>query len=241
MLRRAAAIVAVSPTVAGSIAAGLPDVADRIHTIPNGADPSRFEVGPSPELRRRLGLDSSPVLLYLGRVVPEKGCDDLIRAVAALSEPRPRVLIVGPGAHGAELAALAATLGVGMVHVPGVEHEAIPDYLALADVFVLPSRHQEGMPFTLVEAMLAARPVIATAIGGVPDMLFDGVSALLVAPGDVPALSGAVRRLLADGPLRRRLAAAARDEARGRYSLDTMIDAIEGLLRRVASTRSACA
>lgn len=243
MLRSAAAIVCVSRTVAESIAAGLPRSADKIRIVPNGADPGVFRVSPADvvSLRRELKLDARPVLLYLGRVVPEKGGETLVRAVATLAEPRPQLLIVGPGPHATELRTLAATLDVPLTLVPGVEHHQTPRYLSVADLFILPTHHFEGLPFTLIEAMFCRRPIIACDIGGVSEIIRHEHTGLLTLPRNPVALAAAITRLLADRRLRESLAAAGYKHARRCYSLEAMIDSTETLLRETCAAGSICA
>jgi glycosyltransferase involved in cell wall biosynthesis len=230
MLRRAAAIVAVSETVAESIRDGLPGCAGKIRVVLNGADPAIFRVAPDEVLRRTVNPDGRPLLMYLGRVVKEKGGEDLLRAVAMLPEPRPRVAFVGPGLYGDELRAIAAELGVGATVVPGVAHGDVPRYLALADVFVLPSYHAEGLPFSLIEAMLCRRAIVATDIGGVREVITNGRTGLLVPPRDAEQLARAIARFLGDAAIRRRYGDAAHADAMARFSLDAMTSNLERLL-----------
>ncbi len=184
-------------------------------------------------LRRSLGVGEGPVVLNLGRVVPEKGGEDLLRAVAAMPEPRPRTVIVGPGPYGTDLRRIAGALGVPFTLVPGAEHREVGLYLSLADVFVMPTRHQEGLPFTLVEAMMARRPVVACDIGGVSEIVRHQQTGLLVGPGDIAGLSAAMLRMLREPDLARRLADAGRALALERFSLGAMVDATLRVLRAV--------
>jgi glycosyltransferase involved in cell wall biosynthesis len=239
LLERADAIIADSQAAADSVAAGLGGARPKLHVIPNAADPALFEIDPArtAALRRSLGLGDGPVVLNLGRVVPEKGGEDLLRAVAAMPEPRPRTVIIGPGAYGSELRQIAGALCVPFTLVPGTEHRDVGLYLSLADVFVMPTRHQEGLPFTLAEAMMARRPVVACDIGGVSEIVRHEQTGLLVRPGDIAGLSAAMLRLLREPGLARRLADAGRALALERFSLGAMVDATVRVLLIVRQSR----
>jgi glycosyltransferase involved in cell wall biosynthesis len=107
--------------------------------------------------------------------------------------------------------------------VGGAEKEA---WLQSATVFVLPS-YAEAMPMALLEAMAAGVPTLSTAVGGIPDVVTDGVNGILIAPGDVAALERQLRRLLEDRKLASRLAAAARDTVRLRFAADRVLARLE--------------
>ena len=166
-------------------------------------------------LRLALGLSQQTrVLLTVGRLSKEKGHADLIQAVARIRETSPstelRLLIVGGGPEWKRLEALSSHLNLQRtVAFLGHQNDVGP-YYALAEVFVLPS-HSEGSPNVLLEAMARGLPVVATEVGGVPEIATDERDALLVQRHDVAALARAVLRVLDDGVLRERLANAARD------------------------------
>ena len=149
--------------------------------------------------------DEPPHALYIGRLSEEKGVLELAEAARGLP-----LVVVGDGPLRAQLpAALAA--------VPPAEVGA---YLERAAVVVCPSR-REGYGVVAREAMAYARPVIATAVGGLPDAVIDGETGLLVPPGDVPALRAALERLLGDAELRRTLGANARRSVEERLGFGT--------------------
>ena len=162
------------------------------------------------------GDDDQPVtaggepcqLLFVGRLDAVKGVLVLFDAVAALivGGAALRLTLVGDGPQRAELEAKAARLGISeSVHFAGYRSQAeVRDHLAAADVFVLPS-FAEGVPVSLMEAMAAQLPVVATNVGGVTELVHDGVNGLVVAPGDVDALGAALDRLVGDVDLRGRL------------------------------------
>jgi len=159
--------------------------------------------------RAALGLrDGQRVVLAIGRLSREKGHAHLIRA-AATWQNGARLVIIGDGPERPALERLARDLGVGArVTLPGVTNDVAPFY-ALADVFVLPSL-SEGSPNVLLEAMSNGLPIVASRVGGVPELAEDGVTALLGPPKDPAFIARAVDLLLKDPELGRRLGAAAR-------------------------------
>ena len=164
-------------------------------------------------LRARLGLPpGARILLTIGRLSCEKGHCDLVRAIRVLhalrQEPEFRLVIVGDGPERAKIRTLASALGLeGTVVLTGHQANVQPFY-ALADLFVLPSR-SEGSPNVLLEAMAAGVPIVATKVGGVPEIVCHGESALLVEAGDSRAMAEAILRLLQDSRLAHRLAQSA--------------------------------
>ena len=152
-----------------------------------------------------------PVVLAVGRLAAQKGFGALVEAAARWGDiqPAPRLVIVGEGPLGAELRSQAARLGVDAVFAG--QRGDVPALLAAADVFVLPSRW-EGQPFVLQEALAAGVPVVATRVGGTPQVTGED-AALLVPPGDPARLADAVRAVLTDPGLAARLRKAAADRA----------------------------
>lgn len=175
------------------------------------------------------GPATRPVVLGAGRLAPQKGFGVLLEAAAALGDldPVPLVVIAGDGPLGAELPARAAALGVDAVFAG--HRDDVPALLGLAAVFVLPSLW-EGQPLVLQEALRAGTPVVATRVGGIPGLTGD--AALVIPPGDAPALAAAVRSVLTD-PL---LAAALRVAAASRAAvLPSPADAVDAALTAYAA------
>jgi glycosyltransferase involved in cell wall biosynthesis len=164
-------------------------------------------------------------LICLARLARQKGLDVLLQALPAVrAAVGPVTLtICGEGPEGPELAALADRLGVAdAVYFPGVVEDVAPR-LALAEVFVLPSRY-EGMPFALLEAMAAGLPVVASAVPGNTNVVRDGLDGLLVPPEDPAALAAAITRLLREPDLAARLGPAARGRAATEFGVKAMVD-----------------
>jgi len=182
--------------------------ASRTVVIPNGVSLDRP--------RRRHADARAPVeLLAVGRLQEPKDFVTLVRAARRLSGVRVRIAGDGPDrpALEAELARLGAA-----VELLG-ERDDVPALLARSDVFVLPSR-SEGMPMSVLEAMAAELPVVASAVGGVPELVSDGETGALVPPGDPEALAAALAPLVADAGMRARLGRAGRERVQREFGLD---------------------
>jgi glycosyltransferase involved in cell wall biosynthesis len=185
-------------------------------------------------LRTALGLRASErVVVAVGRLSREKGQCHLIRAAAAWRGGA-RLVIVGDGPDRAALERLARDLGVGAsVIFAGMTNNVAP-YYALADVFVLPSL-SEGSPNVLLEAMAAGLPVVATRVGGVPEIAADGTSALIGPSKDPAFLAHAVDRLLGNPDLARRLGAAARRAVLSRHTPERRAETLSRLYAALAA------
>lgn len=189
---------------------------------------------PAPEEAHR-PLDRRPVLLFFGEIARHKGVFELARAFAQTARALPAVQLVyaGTGRAVDETRELIATLGLSdRVEFTGwLEAQRKRAALAGATVFVLPS-YVEGMPMALLEAMSFGLPVIATSVGGVPEIVTHDVDGLLVPPGDVDALAAAIARLMSDPRLRERLGRAARETVATRFSLDFAVERLLWIYRR---------
>jgi glycosyltransferase involved in cell wall biosynthesis len=186
---------------------------------------------PDAETRPRVGRAPAgrPMILAAGRLAAQKGFDLLLDAAAHWLDldPAPLLAIAGDGPLAGELRARAASLGVDAAFLG--HRDDIADLLAAAAVFVLPSRW-EGQPLILQEALRAGSAIVATRVGGIPDLV-GGDAALLVAPYDAPALAAAVRTVLTDASLAHRLRVAA---SRRGAALPTTDDAVAAALAAYA-------
>ncbi len=213
--RQAARVIAVSATLRNQALRTWPG--GRIDIVPNGVDVDRFRPRDLANSARNDGL---LVLLATARLAEFKGLQHLLAAVALLPEEwrrRTRVCLCGQGPFEGELRRQAQAAGLEQqVEFAGlVPYADVPARLREADVFVLPSL-REGMPLAVLEAMASGVPVVASTVGGIPDVVRDGANGVLVPPGDPGALRDAIARLAADPGLRLRLGAAARREAMAR-------------------------
>jgi glycosyltransferase involved in cell wall biosynthesis len=196
VLRGARLVIAASSALAAS-ARELG--ASEVHVIPSGVD-----------LPPDVGAEASPPeVLYAGRLSPEKGVLELVEAAGGM-----KLVVAGDGPL--------------REHVPGalgfVPHDELQRLYARAAVVACPSR-REGFGVACLEAMAHARPVVATDVGGLRDLVVDGETGLVVPPRRPDALRAALERLLGDEELRRRLGAAGRERARERFSWDAITEA----------------
>ena len=210
---------------------GIP--AERIAIRHNMVKP--FVAPPASEVARLRGElripEGIPVILSVGRLSREKGHLDLISALGRLRGRTWRLVLVGEGPERDRIEKLCAGLGLtDAVILTGLQRDVWP-YYALADVVALPS-HSEGSPNVLLEAMAAGRAVVATAVGGVPEIATDGENALLVAAGDNEAMAGAIARLMDDQERRRRLGSNAAKIAPG-YAPEAYCESLLGIYRKV--------
>ncbi|MGE3275485.1 MAG: glycosyltransferase [Vicinamibacterales bacterium] len=203
--------------------------AGKVAVVPNGIDCDRF--------RPRLHAGREPLrrVVTVANLRPEKGHDVLVDAAAAVLARHPDASfdLVGAGPERERIAARAAERGLGdRVRFLGPRDD-IPEVLAAADIFVLPSR-TESLPNAVLEAMAAGLPVVASAVGGLVDVIDDGRSGLLVPADNPPVLADRLVRLMDDASLGARLGEAARREVRDRYSFDRMVDAFDRLYGQAA-------
>jgi glycosyltransferase involved in cell wall biosynthesis len=236
--RLADCVLANSPSVAATLADVDGVDASRIAVIPNFVDESAF-IPPSDDRRRRelreLGVpDDALVAGIVARLTPVKDHASALRAVASLTPTWPRLHLVlfGDGEHRLALEQLAGDLGIAeRVHFAGMRSNT-RNLHWLADISLLCSL-SEGFPNSVVEAMAAARPVIATDVGGNPDAVRDGETGLLVRPCDPRGLAAAIHRLASDADLRLAMGRAGQRRARAQYHRDVVLPAIETLYERL--------
>lgn len=232
MLRDAAAVIALSPQGRAELEAIAPGVA--VEVIPNPiVIPAKAGIPLDARLR---GQDRA--VLFLGMVTEAKGAFDLLRAWAQVAPRHPGAKLVMAGAGEIERGrALAAELGIAAsVEFPGwVVGEAKDRLLAEATVFTLPS-HAEAMPMSVLEAMAAGVPVVASSVGGVPWALDEGRAGVLVPPSNVEALAAALDRLLADAAERKRLAVAGLTRVAGTFAASVVLPRLEALWKRFGNS-----
>jgi glycosyltransferase involved in cell wall biosynthesis len=237
-LRLADTVTVNSTATAAAVAALAPD-ACRVERIPMGATGAAVSAS-----RDRSGALDGPVLVFVGRLVPDKGVADLLRAVRRLRERFPGAVahVIGDGPERASLEREARELGIaGCVHFLGwLSQDEVQRQLRSADIFVGPSRPGEdgtleGQGLALAEAMLAGIPVVATAVGGIPDAIRDEETGLLVPPGRPDAIAQAVCRLLDDRELAGRLAGSARALAQAEFTRAVSAERFSALYTRLLS------
>ncbi len=213
---------------------------ERLVVVPTGIDAGRFADGAAPgNLREELGL--APDVPLVGSVAVlrvKKGHRDLLEAVpSVLAEfPRAMFVIAGTGPQEKNLRKAIDAMGLsGAVRLLG-HREDVANVLLSLDLFVLPTV-EEALGTAFVEAMAAGRAVVGCSVGGVPEVVDDGRTGLLVPPGDPPALGRAIRSLLADGELRRTMGEAGRGAVLARYSEEGMCRGMWELYRSLLAER----
>jgi len=205
-----------------------------IDVIPNFVDTARFK--PRPELRR----SPHPLAVHVSNFRKVKRVPWLVEAFARASEgTRAELVLVGDGPDRAESEARARSLGLGKrVRFLG-ERDALPELLAPADIFLLTSS-EESFGLSALEALSCGVPVVATAVGGVPEVLRDGETGLLSPADDQERFAARVRELLLDRERSRAMGVAARADVVARFSQDPIVDRYEAVYRRVLADRKPC-
>jgi len=198
VLRGAGAVITVSGALADR-ARELGADASNTHVLYNGVDGELFKPGQREEARGHLLLPAGvPLVLFVGNLKDTKGCNDLLEAFPAVLSQRPDAMLVyvGEGREQAVMAVRAQALGcLANVHFAGaVAHAELPHWFRAANVLCLPS-HNEGVPNVVLEAMACGTPVVATNVGGIPEVL-PQLAGMLVEPRMQPALSGALLEAL---------------------------------------------
>ncbi len=233
ILRLAHSLIVPSRHVA-RLAQGWGIPPEKVEVIANAVPPEPADLPPTREAARAaLGLPQDrPLLLSVGRLTAVKGFDVAIRALPHV--PGAALVIAGEGEDAAKLRALAQESAVSerVIFLGRREHRDVLTAMRACDVFVL-SSHTEGLSHVLLEALGAGRPAVATAVGGNPEVVTDGVDGLLVPPGDPQALAGAVRRVLTEPGLAERLGAAARARSAD-FSWEALVSRTEALLLKAA-------
>jgi len=202
----------------------------RVVAIPNGVDEPRIEK-PRAEVRRELGIgDDAFVFVFVGRLETQKAPDDFIRAAAEVCAVVPRAcfVLVGAGTLERKLRALVRDLRINSrVRFAGWRRDAM-DIMAASDALVLPSRW-EGMPNVVLEAMILGKPVVASSVGGCPELVEHGATGYLVSPGDVHALAQLMSQLGANPNEAEQLGMAGRAKASRWFTVSAMIEKNEQL------------
>jgi glycosyltransferase involved in cell wall biosynthesis len=232
-------LLAVSKQVRSDLLALGIGTRNRFEVMPLGLDLERFRVVDARrgDLRAELGIGAVPLVGIVARLAPVKAHDLFLRAAARLKDRTPDVhfLVVGDGELRGTLEALASVLGLGgRVRFLGWRSDIERVYADL-DLVVLSSRN-EGSPIALIEAMAAGRNVVATCVGGVPDVVRHGETGVLVEPDDAEALARAMEDVLGSDPARRAaMAARAREDAFERFGLARLLSDVDSLYTELLS------
>jgi glycosyltransferase involved in cell wall biosynthesis len=222
----------------------------RIETVPYGVDADRFrpDAGARARVRQSLGLAGDDLVWFTaGRFVSKKGFEFLIDALGALAPhwPAAKLVLAGGGDLDAALRARAADRGVAdRVVFPGVLAQGdVGAYLAAADIAVVPSVHDaqgnvDGLPNTVMESLASGTPLVASRVAGIPSVVTDGETGLLVPERDVAALAGALERLMRDAGARAAMGDRARAYVRAEHSWARVAERFEAAYERAAARRA---
>jgi teichuronic acid biosynthesis glycosyltransferase TuaC len=229
-IRRASRLVAVSDFIRDKVRS----LADRqVDVIYNGADEQTFAAVDREGARAELDLASDAfVVAFAGQLIAAKGVFDLLRAVERLKRLRPSLLLAGPASNA--IARVVASLHIDARVMGTLPHDKLARVFAACDVVALPS-YYEGLPVVICEAMLAGRPVIASSVGGVPEIVADGERGLLVAPGDVESLERKLELLARDRALGEQMGRAGHEFARTHLTWSVNAAQYDSLYRQVAT------
>jgi len=233
-------LVAVSDSIVHKIVAESRDLT-AISRIYNGVDLERFDEAPGRELvRREFGIpEGAPVAVAVGRLEPEKGHPTLIEAWPLVHHhfPTAHLLIAGEGSERDRLEGLAAAHLRSEFCCESVaflgRRDDIPAVLAAADVVVMPS-YREAQGIAILEALAAERPVVASNVGGIPEMISDGENGILVPSHDPSALAAAICTLFGEPAIAAKLAAAGHEMVHAEFCIDYMLRDLEAIYALVA-------
>ncbi len=236
-------LVAVSPEVRDELVALHVAPASRFTVVRLGIElEPRVRCDDDPvELRRRYGIAADRFVIgWFGRMTAVKRTDDLLDTLASLRERNvdALLLLVGDGTDRERLERLAHGRGLAKSCLFAGYQEDVAQWYAMCDAVLLTSAN-EGTPVTIIEALAARRPVAATNVGGVADVVEDGVTGFLVRRGDTHALAERLELLARDDDLRRTMGAAGRARVLDRYAVSRLVDDIDALYRELLATTSA--
>lgn len=230
-IKRATTVVAVSDFVRAAVRT----LFDRpVDVAFNGADERFFTLVDRAQARPELGLPNDRFIVsFAGLAVAEKGVFVLIDALAALGDLRPLLLLAGPRSSDERLAAYCTRRQIDARFFGTVPEELLARVVTASDVFCLPS-YLDGLPVHVCEAMLSARPVVATAVGGIPEIVVDGETGFLVPPGDPAVLAERLRTIATDPELGARMGESGHAAAKRRLTWRANASAYDELYRRTA-------
>ena len=204
----------------------------------NGADERLFHPRDRRDARVRLDLPpDAPTVVFAGHVDAPKGVRELAEALVRLADLAPHAVFAGGGALQDEVAHTLREGGIRTTFFPWLDHATLAQLVSSADVFALPS-HAEGLPTALCETMNAGRAIVATRVGGIPEIVRDGETGFVIEVGDVAALADRLRRVLADGALKERFERAAFAFAREHLTWRANAAAYERIYGEMLATAS---
>lgn len=243
LIQRSNGVIAVSEAVGRGLSLRLPALSERLRVIPNGIEPKRFSAllpTDRDKERKRWGLaPDAPVLGYVGRLEEKtKKLTHLIEAFSYLkkSQPKAILLIVGDGPDKKMLNSFVISKGLSKAVLFVGAQQIVEKLYPLMDVYVQPSI-SEGFGIAILEAMASGVPVVATLTGGIPEVVTDRNTGILVPPGNPLNLAKAMEALLSDPDLARTLGNSGREKARNLFDIQGVLEKIESLYEAVLSKK----
>ena len=231
VLRHAGRVVAVSGAVAAILRATDRVDPRKVTVVPNGLEPDRFRPGDPAEARSRLGWPDAVTVTMVAALRPGKGHEVFLAAARRVRDidPSVRFVAVGDG----ELRASLEPSADGCADFVGARAD-IPEVLDASDIVVLPSE-AEALPTVLIEAAFAGRPAVATSVGGVPEVVADGVTGLLVGRNDAAAFADSILRLVRSPAERARMGTAARARAEAEFTRSRQVERMTAVYTEVTA------
>ena len=208
----------------------------KVHPIPTGVDISRFGRADGSTLRVELGLSPGVPVLGIAAVMRGwKGHEFLLKAMPGVLNvfPDARLVVAGDGPGRWLVEHFMKELGIEDMVILLGHRDDVENVIAAFDVSILPSYASEGIPQFVLQSMASGKPVIGTTVGGIPEVVSDGVTGLLVPPKDPDAIADAAIKLLSDADMRKRMGDAGRTAVLERHTMDAMLDAVERLYDEV--------
>jgi len=238
-LMKADKVIAVSDVVAGRVKKEYPFLKkSKIITIYNGTEIDSYRVDRD-SLRRREADKRDFRFIFVGKMFRSKGVHILLKALSKIPEKYSfKLQVLGDGPEESNLKSLTKDSGLlDKVEFPGyIDNKDIPEYYKSADMIILPTLRDEGMPMVLIQACAASLPIISSRIGGIPNILKDGVNGILVEPGDVEGLYRAILSVIKDSSKRKRMGENSYKIAREHFSLEAMVEGYDQVIKELTRT-----
>jgi len=211
----------------------------RITSVRTGIDLARFAPRDARAARAALGVDARPAVIILATLRDWKGHDDLLDAwtIVRARVPGWQLLVVGDGPRRAHLEQRVTDMALSDEVTFAGNQDDVPAWFACAQLTVLPSFGDEGVPQSLMQAAACGLPAISTPIGAIAEAVIDGKTGMLVPPRAVPALATALERLMTDVDMRERMGRAAHARAQEHFGIERMLVAMEDVFRRASGGR----
>jgi N-acetyl-alpha-D-glucosaminyl L-malate synthase BshA len=234
-IRRSDGVTSVSQELKDRVLDTIDCGAQSIEVIPNFIDTERFRPGCCPDKRAQLAAPDEKIVVHVSNFREVKRPLDVVSAFAiAARDQKARLVMIGDGPELGACKELARELGIfERCTFPGT-YDAIWELLPQADVFFLPSDY-ESFGLSALEAMACGVPVVASNTGGLPEVVEDGVSGFLHAPGNVDAMAASIRKLISDDKLATKMGAAARERASSKFRREALLPVWEAYYERILS------